>query len=56
VVGRIATELGGGKFADGGTAFIGCNILVLNPAVNALNNPYFKSPLLPTILDKKPAA
>jgi hypothetical protein len=43
VVGGVAAELG-------------CNTLALNPAVNALNNPYFKSPLLPTILDKKPAA
>jgi hypothetical protein len=71
VVGGIAAELGGGKFANGGMsnpllklppdnrlrtppvtpwaisllkpAFIGCNTLALNPAVNAPNIPCFKS-------------
>jgi hypothetical protein len=30
--------------------------LALNPAVNAPNNPCFRSPLLPIIPDKNPAA
>ncbi|SHN93963.1 hypothetical protein BCLUESOX_1307 [bacterium endosymbiont of Bathymodiolus sp. 5 South] len=38
------------------TRFHWCNTLALNPAVNAPNIPCFKSPLLPILPNKNPAA